>query len=307
MPDELDWSWCRSFLGVMRRGSFSAAARHLGVAHPTVRRHVLDMERHLGAPLFVRSPAGLEPTDTARAVRPAAEAMEAAAEHLVRAGSAPAEAVAGTVRITASEIMGTEVLPPLLSRLRREHPGLVFELALTDALEDMLRHDADIAIRMVRPTQVDLVAQRVGVVELGLYATQEWIEAHGVPRSLAGLLKSGGLVGYDRGQGLIDALRDAGTGAARADFGFRSDSTLAQLAAVRAGLGAGVVQVPLAAREPTLRRILPAMSRPLEIWLTTHPDVRGVARVKVVVQSLAEALSAYAARRARAAPKWPSA
>jgi DNA-binding transcriptional LysR family regulator len=301
MTSDLDWSWCRSLLAILRTGSYSAAARQLGVAHPTVRRHVIDLERHLGAPLFTRSPRGLEPTDTALAVRQAAETMEAAAANLVRTASAPAGAVAGTVRITASEIMGTEVLPDLLAGLKRMHPGLVFELVLTDAVEDLLRRDADIAVRMVRPAQVDLVARKAGVIELGLFATRSWIDHHGAPASLADLLRTGGLAGYDRERGVIDALRAAGTEAVRADFGFRSDSTLAQLAAVRAGLAAGIVQVPLAAADPRLARLLPRLSYPLETWLTTHADLRTVARVRFVMQALSDALALYASR-AQASP-----
>jgi DNA-binding transcriptional LysR family regulator len=295
MTSQLDWSWCRSFLAVMRGGSFSAAARRLGVAHPTIRRHILDLERQLGAPLFTRSPDGLVPTDTARAIRDAAETMEAAVENLVRTASGPATAATGTVRITASEIIGVEVLPPILAGLGREHSGLAFELVVTDALEDILRHDADIAVRMVRPTQVELMARRVGVVELGLYATRRWIDEKGVPASLADLLESGAMAGYDRDDTLITALADIGVATSRGVFGFRSDSTLAQLAAVRAGLAAGIVQVPLAAREPSLVRLLPGVSRNLEIWLTTHPDLRGTARMKVVTEALAAGLTAYAA------------
>ncbi|MEJ1934273.1 LysR family transcriptional regulator, partial [Nostoc sp. NIES-2111] len=278
MPSDLDWSWCRSFLGVLRTGSFSAAARRLGVAHPTVRRHVLDLERQLGAPLFLRSPAGLEPTETALALRQAAETMEAAAANLVRTASGPAGAVEGTVRITASEIMGAEVLPSILAELKREHPRLAFELALTDAIEDLLRHEADIAVRMIRPAQVDLVARRAGVVGLGIFATKGWIETHGNPASLRDLMGTGGLAGYDRERGLIEALRKAGMKADPAEFGFRSDSTLAQLAAVRAGLAAGFVQVPQAARDPNLTRLLPGVMHPLVSWLTVHPDLRAAGR-----------------------------
>lgn len=296
MRIDLDWSWCRSFLGVLRTGSFSGAARQLGVAHPTVRRHVLDLERHLGVPLFTRSPTGLEPTDAALAVRQAAETMEAAAANLVRTASAPAGVVAGTVRITASEMMGTEVLPSILAGLKRTHPGLVIELALTDAVEDLLRHEADIAVRMLRPAQGELVARQAGVIELGFFATRSWIDQHGAPGSLADLLRTGALAGYDRGRGIIDALRTAGTEAARADFGFRSDSTLAQLAAVRAGLAAGIVQVPLAARDPRLTRLLPHIFYPLETWLTTHPDLRAVARIRFVIRALADALVCYTSR-----------
>lgn len=290
-----DWELCRTFLAIVREGSLSAAGRLLGLTHPTVRRHLEELEAGLGAPLFVRSPAGLVPTDAALALREPAEAMEAAFEQFLRLGSGAGQAMAGTVRITASEVMGAEVLPPILARLRREHCGLQFELALSDDLADLLRRDADIAVRMVRPVQADLLARKVGEVQLGLYAHQAWLDAHGAPHSLEALLRSGQLVGYDRSSVLIEALAAQDLLLARKDFGLRSDSGLAQLAALRAGLGVAVCQCPLAARDPALVRLFPEVAAPLEIWLASHPSLRGSLRVRTCIEALGRELAAYAA------------
>jgi DNA-binding transcriptional LysR family regulator len=290
----LDWALCRSFLAILRTGSLSGAARSLGVTHPTIRRHLEDLERAFGLPLFARSPSGLAPTELALALRHPAEAMESAFEHMVRQASGPGEAVAGTVRITASEVMGTEVLPAMLADLRAAHPGLVFELDLSDDVADVLRHDADIAVRMLRPAQSDLVARRVASVGLGLYAHRRWIARHGAPASLDALVASRQLIGYDRETLLIEALTARGARVTRRDFGVRSDSTLAQLAALRAGLGVAIAQAPIAARSVDLIPLFPGMGGELEIWLVSHPNLRGSPRVRACLAALGDALATYA-------------
>jgi DNA-binding transcriptional LysR family regulator len=294
-PSQFDWSHWRSFLAILREGSLSGAARSLGAAQPTMRRHLDELEAGLGSSLFVRSPTGLVATDLALSLREAAQTMESAAALLVRTATASAGSVAGTVRITASDVIGVEVLPPILSALKARHRGLSFELALTDSLVDLLRHDADIAVRMIRPTQGDLVARKIGVIALDLYAHDSWIERNGMPYSLAALIASGGMIGYDRDRAIIQAIAAMGARAAPTDFAFRADSNLAQLAALRAGLGVGLCQRPTARRDPALRQVLPAISRDLETWLVTHPNLRGTPGVRATFDGLAEGLRHYIA------------
>jgi DNA-binding transcriptional LysR family regulator len=289
----IDWALWRSFLAILDHGSLSGAARALDVAHPTVRRHLDELEARLGASLFVRSPLGLRATELAISLREPAQTMQSAAFLLVRTASADASAVAGTVRIAASEIMGVEVLPPILAALKLRHPGLSFELSLSNGIEDVLRHQADIAVRMVRPAQDGLVARKVGLVPLGLYAHTSWISRHGEPTSLTQLIASGCLIGYDRDPAIIHALAVQGLRVAPADFGFRSDSDLAQLAALRAGFGVGICQQPIAARDEALCRVLPAFTHQLEIWLVTHPDLRKTRRVHTTLDALAGALTSH--------------
>lgn len=292
--DRLDWALCRSFLAILREGSLSGAARWMGVAHPTVRRHLDELEATLGSPLFVRSPTGLLPTELARDLQSTAEAMEVAAEAFVRTASAEKGAIAGTVRITASEVTGAEVLPPILASIKARHPGLDFELTLTNATEDILRRDADIAVRMVRPTQADLIARKVGGIVAAFYAHEAWIAQHGLPDSLEQLLAAHQLIGYDRDPFVVRAMNALGVKADRTDFGFRSDNDLAQLAALRAGFGVGLCHTALASREPSLQRVLPEIGYPLEVWLVVHASMRSMARVRVAFDSLAAGLSRYA-------------
>ena len=288
-----DWERYRAFLAVLREGSLSAAARALGMAQPTIRRRVEELERQVGTALFTRSPSGLEPTALSRELVAPAEAMAAAAAAFARTASAETGATSGVIRITASEVVGVEVLPRVLAELRAEHPGLVFELALTNRNEDLLRREADIAVRMVRPTQGALVARRVGTVELGLHAHRRVVEAWGQPASLAGL-RHFPVIGFDRESPSSRGLRAHGLDLRREDFIFRTDGDLAHLAAIRAGIGFGVCQVAIGRRDADLLRILPAaFSVGLETWIVMHEDLRSVRRVKLAFDALHSALAAY--------------
>jgi DNA-binding transcriptional LysR family regulator len=293
-----DWALWRSFLAVLRTGSLSAGARALCLTHPTIRRHVATLEAALGTTLFTRSPAGLLPTPVALSLRAGAEAMQAAAARLLRDAAAESAAPMGTLRLTASEILGAEVLPPLLASLRDRHPGLDVELVLSNETLDVLRRDADIAVRMYRPRTEGLLARRLGTVALGFFAHEGWIARHGEPRELAALIQAGALIGPDRDMSLPRALAAEGFATTREAFAFRSDSDLACLAALRAGLGVGICQLPLARRMPDLRRVLPGLGGALEVWLVTHPDLRQVPRVRVALAALATGLRRYLAEGA---------
>jgi DNA-binding transcriptional LysR family regulator len=295
------WDLYGALLAVLREGSLSGAARALGVAQPTVRRQIEQLEAELGVVLFTRASNGLVPTETALAALPYAESIASTAHALARAVAGGADGQRGTVRVTCSEVMGAEVLPPLLLTLRRARPALQIELAATNRTEDLLRRDADVAVRMVEPTQAGLVRRRVGRVELGLFAHADYLAEHPPPRSLDALAEGHSLVGADRGRGILDALAAMGANLGARHFGLRCDSDLVQLAAVRAGLGIGVCQVPLAARHGQLRRVLPKVAPQLEVWVAMHEDLRANPRVRAVYEHLAEGLEAYAApaRRAR--------
>jgi DNA-binding transcriptional LysR family regulator len=291
---EPGWELYRSFLAVIREGSLSAAARRLGLTQPTIGRHVESLSASLGVALFTRSPAGLQPTPASLDLVPHAETMAAAAEALRRAASGEAADERGTVRLTASEIMGAEVLPPMLARFRARHPGIVIELVLTNRSEDLLRREADLALRMARPRQAALVARRVGGVGIGLYAHRRYAEAQGLPRSLDELAQHP-LIGFDRDATSWRSLGETSLAVTRERFAFRSDSDLAQLAALRAGIGIGGCQHPIARRERDLVPVLPRAVRfNLEMWLALHEDLRASRRVRLLFDHLAEELGRYA-------------
>jgi len=291
---EPGWELYRSFLAVMREGSLSAAGRALGMTQPSLGRHMRELESALGAVLFARSPQGLTPTELAVELVPHAQAMASASAALRRTASGGREEVTGTVRVTASEVIGAEVLPPILTAFRERHPGIVIELVLSNQAADLLRRDADIAIRMVQPTQEALVARHVGRVELGLYAHRRYLDAHGHPGTLAELAGHA-LIGFDTERPYVRRLRPTDLPYSREHFALRTDSDLAALAALRAGFGIGIIQIGLARRDPQLVRLLPdLLSLPLETWVVMHEDLRQSLRVRRLFDHLAEALADYA-------------
>lgn len=293
-PTPPGWELYQSFMHVVREGSLSGAARALGLTQPTVGRHVDALERALGTILFTRSQRGLAPTEGALALVPHAAAMASAAEALRRAASGEAGEARGTVRITASEIVGSELLPGMLTTFRERHPEIDVEVVLSNRTEDLLQREADIAVRMVRPTQGALLARKVGVVDVGLHAHRRYIERHGTPATLADLAGHT-LIGFDRTPS-VRRLPELGIDLTREMFSFRSDRDVAQLAALKAGFGIGMCQVPLAPRYPDLLRVLPGqLEIELEIWIVMHEDLRTSLRMRLMFDHLAEQLQAYAA------------
>jgi DNA-binding transcriptional LysR family regulator len=293
MQNEPGWELYRTFLEVVRDGSLSGAARKLSLTQPTVGRHIDALEASLGLSLFSRSPQGLKATPAALELVSYAETMAAASAALRRTASGGAKADRGTVRVTASEMIGCEVLPPILARFRDAHPGITLELALSNRNEDLLRRDADIAVRMVRPRQKSLVARRIGKSAIGFFGQRNYVEKYGLPKDIAEL-ETHCLIGYDRDALALRSLGKLPRQVARDDFGFRCDSDLAQFAALKAGVGIGGCQHNIARRYPELVPVLAKAIRfELEVWVAMHEDMRSTGRVRVLFDHLAAGLSAY--------------
>ncbi len=290
------WDHYRSFLAVVRQGSLSAAARELGLTQPTLGRHVDELEKALKAPLFARSPHGLTPTAAALELVPHAEAMASAAEALQRAASGETAEPRGVVRVTASEVVGVEVLPRMLVPFREAHPQIAIELAVSNRNQDLLRRDADIAVRMVKPTQGALVAKRIGKIDVGLYAHKRYVKRHGLPKSFDELATHA-VIGFDRDTASLRSV--SGTFPVTRDvFALRSDNDHAQLAALRAGFGIAAIQAGIAARDNDLVPVLPEQVRfGLEMWLVMHEDLRMNRRVRLLFDHLSNALAQYAAMK----------
>ncbi len=288
----VDWECQRAFLAVISEGSLSAAARRIGIAQPTVRRRIEELEAEIGTPLFTRSPSGLLPTAQALALAEHVRAMALAAEAFVRSASSDAREIAGRVRISASEVVAVEVLPPILAALAQQHPALVLELSPSNRNEDVLRREADIAVRMVPPRQEALIARRIGAIPLGFHATADYLTRQGTPLSFEDL-RDHRLIGVEHDTPILRALQVHGLPIGRDDFGFRSDHDLAQLAAIRAGLGVGMCQVPLGTRDGLVRLLPDLFAFDLETWVVCHEDLRGVARVRAVFDALVTGLRAY--------------
>ena len=293
---DIGWELYRSYLAVVQEGSLSGAARALGVTQPTVGRHIAALEQALGLVLFTRSQQGLLPTEAALALRSDAEAMASTAAALQRTAASQGEGVRGTVRVTASEIIGVEVLPLILTRLRTQYPELKIELLLSNRVQDLLHREADIAVRMLRPQQELLVARRIGEVELGLHAHQSYLQQHGTPHTLADLAQHA-LIGFDTETPFIRSVGKSLQGVfTRDNFALRSDSDLAHWALIQAGAGIGICQVALAQPRPELVRLLPEqVALPLETWITMHENLRHSPRCRATFDALVEGLEQHVA------------
>ncbi len=290
MSSEPDWDLYRTFLAVTREGSLSGAARRLGLTQPTVARHIEALERAVGAELFVRSQRGLTPTEMGLELAPHAEALALDAATLWRTASGRPGEARGAVRVTASEVVGVELLPPILAALRRRRPALVIELVLANTLDDLLRRESDIALRMVEPAQDALIARRLPSITLGLHARRDYLDQRGRPRTMADLAHHD-VIGFDRETPATRAIMARQQGLSRASFALCADSDLAQLAAIRAGFGIGMCHVSIARRDSRLERVLEAeVAVELGLWVVMHEDLRTSVRCRVVFDALVEGL-----------------
>jgi DNA-binding transcriptional LysR family regulator len=290
---KLDWSLWRSFAAVVADGSLSAAARKLGLSQPTLGRHVEALEQALGVSLFERTLGGLKPTETAlRLYEPVAEAQRALAEAAIMAEGAHGD-LSGTVRLTASTVVSNYVLPALLVPIRKEFPAIALEIAPSDSAENLLMREADIAIRMFRPTQLDLVTRKLGVLPIRCCAHESYLKRRGTPQELADLYEHD-LIGLDRSDLIIQGARLNGFTLTRDNFMLRSDMQTHLWELVKAGLGISFAQVSLIEQAPGMRAILPQLQvPPLEVWLTTHRELFTSRRIRVIYDRLAEGLGSY--------------
>lgn len=293
MSKLIDWEDQRAFLAVLDHGSLSAAARHLQVTQPTVRARIEALERSLGITLFTRSVRGLVATPQARDLGESARAMARASDAFVRAAGASPGEVAGVVRISVSEFVGVAVLPAMLRRLRDRHPGLILEIETSNASANLLEQEVDLAVRMTPPRQAALVARKVPAIPLGFFAHADYLADRGTPLEIGDLARHD-LIGPDRSAADLTAITRLLPDIGRLPFVVRTDSHPAQLAAVRAGLGIGVIQSAIGRMEGELVQVLPeAKVGALETWIVTHENLRDIPRVRAVFDHLVEEFEAY--------------
>ena len=290
MNNHFDWRLVRSFLAAVDQGSLLGAARALGSTQPTIGRHIAELEAQLGVVLFERTGRGLLPTPMALQLADAARAMDSAANQLARHVSGFDAGIAGTVRITASQPVACYLLPPILAQMRLALPDIQVELVASNAVSNLLRREADIALRMVQPDQASLVVKRIAIITLGTYAHRDYLRRRGTPRQPQDLLKHD-LVGTDRDEAILKGMAGFGLPVTRESFAFRCDDLIAYWEAVRAGLGIGFIADYLAATDKDVVAVL-AMIKvpPIPIWLTVHREIRTSRRIRAVYDFLAQAL-----------------
>ena len=285
--DRLDWSWLRDFGVVAEAGSLSEAARVLGVSQPTLTRRMAAFEEQLGAEVLRRGPRGIELTETGEVILEPIRRMRDEASVVDVAATGRDAALEGTVRVSATEGLADYWCTPTLLEFQRAHPAIRIEIDVSNRNANLLRREADIALRLMRSRQQELVARRVGDVALGLYAAMSYLERRGRPESIDALA-SHSCVGFDESIVNTDAGRWVERLAGPGRPVFRSTSLITQLQAIRCGWGIGITSVFIAAKIGGLERVLPDLGHSLEVWLVTHPGLRRSARIRAVYDFLAE-------------------
>lgn len=288
--DKLDWNQLRAFLETAETGSLSAAARKLGLTQPTLSRQVAAIEQRMGVTLFERVGKAMALTPTGLDLLEHARAMGAAAQALGVAASGRSQAVGGVVSVSASDAVASYLLPPLVRRLREQEPGISIEVIPSNAFSDLLRREADIAIRHAKPEQPELIARLIRDASACFYASEDWVRTHGHPRSAddAAALP---FVGSDRSGQYLGYLRQHGLPLTEANFSCYADHTVAHWALVRQGMGIGAMIDEIAQATPGIVRVLddvPPVIFP--IWLVTHRELRTARRIRVVFEALAQGL-----------------
>ncbi|WP_373635813.1 LysR family transcriptional regulator [Yoonia sp. SS1-5] len=287
---KFDWNKARAFLVTAEEGSLSAAARALGMAQPTLGRQVDGLEQELGIALFERVGRGLTLTPSGIELLAHVREMGAAAGRVSLSALGQSQALEGNISISASETYAAVLLPPIVTRLREAEPGIQVEIVVANHASNLLRREADIAIRNFRPTEPDLVAKKVGTADAVLYATPDYLRRLGYPATPYDL-RHASFVNMDRSGGMIKGLNSLGLGLTEANFPILTESYIVMWELVKQGAAIGILDALIGDAEPGVVRVLPDLE-PLTfpIWLVAHRDVTTSRRIRRVYDFLADAL-----------------
>lgn len=289
---DFDWNLLKSYLAIASEGSLSAAARASGISQPTLGRHVAALEQDLAVTLFERQSSGMALTDAGASLLQQARDVEAATASLSLAATGRSQSIAGTIRITASDVVSFHLLPEILAELRQAEPELEVELVSSNVVQNLLTRDADIAVRMVEPAQAELIVRKVNDMAIGAFASKSYLDRAGRPETAEDLYRHS-IVGYDRADMMIRGMRSLGYRADRSDFALRTDAQTVYWRLVEAGAGIGFGSVYIARRNPELERLLPDLvTPPLPMWIASHRELKTSLRVRRAFDFLYEALHA---------------
>ena len=286
--ENLDWALLQAFLAVAETGSLSAAARATGQSQPTLGRQIKAVESALGNSLFDRHPKGLALNENGLALLPMVQEMHAAATRLHLIADGQSQSLKGVVRITTSVFFAHYVLPPVIAGIRAAEPEIQIEIAPNDSTENLLFREADIAVRMYRPTQDDVIARKLGELRTGLFASRDYLTRRGEPRSIDEM-HAHDFIGFDRDPQIIDGMRALGIPATRDMFALRCDNHPVYWQMVRAGCGIGVSQLHVGAADPDVKQVMPDLPiANLPVWLVAPAALKITPRIRRVYDLLAE-------------------
>ena len=288
-----DWNHVRAFCVAAEQGSLSAAARVLNQTQPTLSRQVTGLEEALGVTLFERGHRNLTLTTAGVELLETAKKMIEAASNMSLVASGQSQAIEGQVTITATEMMATYCLPPMLKVLKKQAPGITVQVVASDQVRDLIRREADIAIRHTPPTQPDLIARRVGYLRGRIYASKELLAEVGVPKS-AEDLEALEFVGIDDTESLVENLKLQGLNLRLEQFRVRAASGNCMLQMVREGLGFGFLPSDTGRLFDDLESVLPEVFDPeIPVWLVSHRELYTSRRIRVVFDLVAEELREF--------------
>lgn len=283
-----DPSLVRAFYTVAQHGSFTAAARVLNSTQPTLTRQIQALEQQTGLHLFERSNKGLTITQAGERLVEVAEKLVGSLDEFNRLVAGQEREPEGVLRVSANEVVGHYLLPKALQEFRLLYPSIQIELMISNELASLSQREADIAFRMLRPTQPDLVGRRLTSLPLGIFATKQCVQQYGKPKSLDELL-SKPTIGYDKDPSLVSAFREFGVDAKQQDFSLRTDSLLMQIAFLKSHAGFAVTHPGLCKLIPDLVTVLKMVDIPeLQFWLVSHSDIQYSKKIRVAMEFLGD-------------------
>ena len=278
-----DWNRLRAFLVTAEEGSLSAAARILKLTQPTLGRQVAALEAELGVILFERVGRSLSLTRSGLELLEHARAMGEAANRVSLAASGRVEAVEGEVSVAASDVTAAFLLPPMLARLRAAAPGISVNVVASNSLSDLLRREADIAIRHVEPQDGDLVVRRMPDMQARIYASRDLIARQGGRPRDAAALSAWPFIGFERSERFRLALNAEGLSLTQGSFPIVSENGVVAWHYVRTGLGVGVMVEAVARLAPEVECLLPDLPPfVVPVFLVTHRELHTSRRIRIV-------------------------
>lgn len=286
----MDWNLVRAFLATVEQGSLSAAARHLGLTQPTLSRQIAALESDLGVALFERIGKSLSLTRAGSEILADVRAMGGAVDRLSLIASSQSQSLEGQVRISASDISALQILPPILTRLHARWPDIALDIMASDQISDLMRREADIAIRHVPPDPHNLIAKRCRDQPLRLYASRPYLDRIGRPRTPQDIAKAT-LIGFSDDTVLSSALAERGLPVTEHSFFWTTNNFSAAWEMVKQGLGIGVMLEAIADHTPDIELVLPELEPiPMPIWVATHRELHTSRRIRVVYDFLLDEL-----------------
>jgi DNA-binding transcriptional LysR family regulator len=287
---KFDWNKARAFLVTAEEGSLSAAARALGMAQPTLGRQVDGLEQELGIVLFERVGRGLTLTPSGLELLEHVREMGKAAGRVSLTAMGQSQALEGTISISASETYAAVLLPPIVAKLRIAEPGIHVEIVVSNHASDLLRREADIAIRNFRPTEPDLIAKKIGMADAVLYAAPSYVARLGHPKTPYDL-RHADFVNMDRSGMMLKALNGLGLGLTEANFPLLTENYIVMWELVKQGAAIGVLDAYIGDADPDVVRVLPDLE-PIKfpIWLVAHRELTTSRRIRRVYDFLIEEL-----------------